>query len=276
MLPEKLTAHVERSLAADFGERDEQLAHSLGLSVSKAAAAGMLGSGAACNAVMEICKSELRARARLALNHFMRAAGVIAPVTEGVAKDATTFLSQVLERQRAALMETGAKQAPFRGQAVVSPSHFNKNFADAIAQEMARIESELDLWEAQLAAAKRERPQNGTTNVTVTGNYNVVQAGTINSTASLIIDGDSRAALLDAFAAIRRDLPNAEVPAATARELEEVLNECEREIKEPKPNKTRLLGYLQAISTAIQTTASLNQAWEVLKGALQMMGLRAF
>jgi hypothetical protein len=154
---------------------------------------------------------------------------------------------------------------------VLSTKFFDR-FDEAADREARRIESDLQLWEVQL----KQRKENPTSRnvVNITGNNNLVQAGTVGSTASLVVDTDSRDALLLAPATLREVLPGAHELGSTQKtELGQVIDDCEREIKEAAPNRSRLAGSLQAIAGAVQTTASLQPAWEAIRRALQLMGL---
>jgi hypothetical protein len=72
---------------------------------------------------------------------------------------------------------------------------------------------------------------------------------------------------------LRRSLPEAsEIPESTRRDLEAVVADAEREAAHDQPNKMRLLGYIQAIGTVIQTTGSAQPAWDLLRKAAALIG----
>jgi hypothetical protein len=98
---------------------------------------------------------------------------------------------------------------------------------------------ELQLWDAR-SKPRKEGPQDAARNIIhVSGNHNVVQAGTVWS-AALIIDGDARDALLLGLETLRATLPEAhELSERQKTELREVVEDCEREIKDASPNRSR-------------------------------------
>jgi hypothetical protein len=101
-----------------------------------------------------------------------------------------------------------------------------------------------------------------------------VQAGTTGSAANIRIDADSREALLRGLETLRTALAEAnELGSVQKGELKEVIADCEHEVAQETPNRSRLLGSLQAMEAVVQTTASLQPAWEAIRRALQLMGI---
>lgn len=189
-LPTELTGHLVTRLGIEFGDRDTAYQGELNKTLGQFAAKGMLGSGALCVTVFEQGRLEFRARAQLTLGHFLRNAATFdLGYAAEIAAEANRFLQDLLATQRKHLRDTAAAYANRSG--VYQPS-FSKDFEEATDREARRIESELQLWEVQL----KERKENPTSRnvVNVTGNYNLIQAGTVGSTASIVIDADSRGA----------------------------------------------------------------------------------
>jgi hypothetical protein len=214
---------------------------------------------------------ELKARAQQVLAHFSRSiAAYGAQYEPGIGSEANRLLQDILATQKANVRGTAEEYA--KKSSVFSPAFFNA-FDEAADREARRIKSELDLWEAQMKQ-RHEKPSTSSNVVTVSGNFNVVQTATIGSSARLIIDADSRQALSDGLTALRGALSGADdLDPVQRTELAQVIDDCEQEVTRETPNQSRLMGALQAIATTVQTTASLQPAWEVVRRAMQLMGI---
>jgi hypothetical protein len=266
-LPAELTSHLSTRLALEFAERDMPYSAELNKTVALHTQRGTLTSSMMATHVLDQGRIELKARAQLLLSHFFRTAGIFGLVYEnGIAAEANRFLQELLAMQRThvrAVAEDYAKKSGF------SPgfSHFD----EAAEREARRLESELHLWETQIK--QRKEGSAPTSNVVnVAGNFNIVQTGTFGS--SIVIDADSRQTLLQGLGALRGALPGAgELDTVQKTELEQVIDDCEHEVTKEKPNRSRLLGSLQALATMIQTTASLQPAWQMIQRAMQLMGI---
>jgi hypothetical protein len=267
LLPQ-LTDHLASRLEIEFAERDGPYSDELDKTTGEHNARGMLGSGAFVQAVLDKGRIELKARAQLILSHFFRSAAVFGTRFEmGISTAANELLQPILAAQRLHVRSTAESRANKSG--VFSP-RLLKPFDDAADRETIRLESELQLWEAQLRERKSENSSNV---VNVTGSFNVVQAGTFGSTASIVIDADSRQALLEALSILKGALPSTtEIDEVQKRALGQVIDDCETEIQKETPNRSRLMGYLQTITTVAQAAASLQPAWEAIRRALQLLG----
>jgi hypothetical protein len=237
-LPIPLTEHLSSRLALEFSERDTPYKVELKKTVSMYAAKGMLGSSGCVLAVIDQGRIEFKTRTQLMLSHFSRTVAVFDQGYEtGVGIEANCLLQEVLATQREHVRGIAEEYA--RKSGVFSPTFFS-DFDEAADREARRIESELQLWEVRLKQQK-ESPASIRNVVNISGSFNLVQAGTVGSAASIIVDADSRDALLQALGSLLDALPAADELNDTQKtELRQVIDDCEREIKEATPNRSRL------------------------------------
>jgi hypothetical protein len=114
----------------------------------------------------------------------------------------------------------------------------------------------------------------GQTVVSVMGNHNVVQAGLLNSSATIILDREGKDKIGEALAALQKALEsdNSLEPRLKA-ETGEMIETTKRELEAPKPNNSLLRAMLTGIASTVQTTASLQPAWQTLKSAMIYVGI---
>ena len=115
----------------------------------------------------------------------------------------------------------------------------------------------------------------GSTIINVYGSGNAVQAGA-NSTAILNQQWTSRdcSSLVDALQNLRDSILSApDLDSEDKDYLEVEVNKLTTELKEERPNKLKLTAWMGGIAAAIQTTASLQPALEVLRATGRALGL---
>lgn len=275
MLDPSVIEFVRDRVAIETEESEKWLKADLSKRAMELAARGMLASSTAALIAGERAEREHKLRSEKLLRLYLRAVSAWPPTAEGDHfEDACALLLPFCDADAFALwtsIETHTLTASMRSHG--SLSTIKKNFDAAHRRERERLVSELRVLSANLIRPPFQGPE-APPSVVVTGNNNIVQAGIIGSTASIILDGDSRKSILEALEAVRKSIKEASaLDGVTARDLGEVVNECNAEIEKADPNKIKIATQLDTISKTVQTTAALMPAWEFVRRALQLLGL---
>ena len=145
----------------------------------------------------------MKTRAELTLRHYQRCALVLGlDEIDKAAEAAYATIEPVIDEQADGIIKQATDK--FKGWRSFKQADYRGPYDEAFAREKQRIRSELRLWEAELRR-RGGRSVSGATNVTITGSYNVVQAG-IAGSATIVIDAQSREAIADALRILRDTL----------------------------------------------------------------------
>ena len=275
-MSKKLPQLVSEQLCVEFTDRNDAIAREHGKVVSEITNRGMLQSSPAIRSILDLYISELRVRARIALNKYLQIA-VLFPVHEApgnAVDDAKVFLQDQVDIQAKMLLQAMTARPPLKVDGKVSNPSFGINFeqfyADALGRAQTEIEAKLNLWEVKLSNPPSTKV--GTTTVKVTGDNNIIQAG-IGGAATIELNPAARQQVHEALSQLKDALGSmSTTPDLSPQEVVELINDCDAELGKQSPNRTKLVSNLQAIATSIQAIGALQPAWQVLKDALITMG----
>lgn len=140
----------------------------------------------------------------------------------------------------------------------------------AIDAARAKVHAHVDLFVLRL----RQRPAAETAAaITFNAPVGIVQTGA-NAVAVLHLGDRERGAIARALEQLRGDVRAlGRVEGADLGEIIDLTDEVQAELEKPQPNRLRVGAVLGGIATAIQTTASLRPAYDVLKAAAALVGV---
>ena len=137
---------------------------------------------------------------------------------------------------------------------------------------MSKYDIEVDLYVDSLFVSDPDKGvASMTQNYNFYGNIGSVQTGA-NSTANVVqnLEPNDRDALLRALQQVRDAIFNASsVEERQREELVEIADECTSQMLTESPDNTELLTMFNVLGTAIQSIASAQPAYQVLKSAFQ-------
>jgi hypothetical protein len=273
MLNTELRKVARDRIGLEFEEQDRQLDRAIGEKLSGFMKRGTLQSSMAARAVGELYGNDMRVRGETSLACLLSVCSTFGVTPEGdLRSELESFLSKELAEQKTQKEQQLQNQAPIKG---ASPSMWeiaSTEFESGYDIATRKLRSDLDLYVAVL-----NRPQSltdsSTANVTVHGNVGVVQTGAYAS-SSISIDATARGeitAALEVLAAALAEMQEGQ--GFNKSEIVELIDESKAELAKDKPNVSRLRGLLPSIALAIQTSAALRPAYEILKRALALMGI---
>jgi len=129
--------------------------------------------------------------------------------------------------------------------------------------------AEINLFVDAPAAREQAQPAHAPVQVTA----GIVQIGNYNqATQHITVNDQSRRAVTAAMDAVEAAL-NQGADVARADDLRQIAADVRQEIAAAAPNQPRLLTEMQALAAAFQGIASGGQAYEVIRGALALLGV---
>lgn len=243
--------------------------------LSKAAANGNLGSGRTYLAVTEIFANQIRIHRRALcdlINEVYR--GFSFDLDDHVKDGVLGFALSQFDAQKDALTSEMLSSVPFKQTGFVSGDHLKKiidmqaaSLESAYAQEKEQLAADVKLL-LRMLKKEKEAMKSGHT-VNVTGNVTNLQVGERN----IIINEASKTAIVNSFNEIRDALQTADlIDEEKRQEIASLMDECEAELNEPTPNKTKIGACLGAVGSAIKGIATLGGAYSAIKMFSQAFG----
>jgi hypothetical protein len=281
MLNPKIESIAREQVRLQFEERDGSLDREIGATVSQFVKCSALHSGICIRAVAGLFQNELKIRANIALNVLrgacsevgVQADSEVAPAMKRIlgqviGDEANKLLSRMLATQPIASYDKSGTAGASFGVDVRSP------YEKVRANRIAFVESETDLFDARLSAVSQSQVKGG--QVTVIGNSNVVLAGAFTgSTVNVALDSGAKAEIERALATVEEALGSlAGHPTVNVAEVRDMVADSKAELAKPTPNKSKLAALLGGVAVTIQTVASLRPAYDAVKGALALLGIR--
>jgi hypothetical protein len=271
MLPERLVDLLRRQLDHEFEDRNISLREEIARIGMEFGRRGTLDSSMHWQARLRHVCNEIRVRTAILVARFQSTAATLGVVPS--AADALAFLGNQLDVQHSRLYAFMVSCRP-----KVSPNIANRIdvtgiMGEALGRQRAWLETQLDLWEAQMSRPKEHAPS---TVVNVQGHGNIVQAGIHGSTVALNLDAEARAKITQALAVLRGELEAGRGGSeVNVQDVTGLIEDAERELAKPQPSGVRLSAYLGGIATGIQTAAALREAYNLLADGLTFLGLPA-
>jgi hypothetical protein len=274
MFDPKVLDLAGRIIQVQLEELLQQLSRDLELIRNEMTMRGMGRSGAIVAKIHERCAREVEIRARivwLALQKAFLATGV--QPSESLAEDLKREVEKHLSPGLPVLNQVVTKEAE-----LMRIPHPPSPLSDALSRALRKVGVEIDLFVQSLVsrgAAVREQGVPSSTTLVFQAPVGAVQTGP-GATASVVqvLAAEDREALLQALRFVGESLVTVEkLPGSSKDEVLELVKEVGVEVQKPKPNGIRLRSILSAIATAIQTTASLQPAYQALKAALLPLGI---
>ncbi|MGH1588670.1 hypothetical protein ACRBEV_10255 [Methylobacterium phyllosphaerae] len=265
---ENLKRRIEVEMQVRVGVFQEQS----GLIKRQAAAAGSFGSGNTIKRLVDLAIIEQRDRC----------------------KRMTSLLSETWTSFEPPVVEAAAASGILRDSAQVSSDALSQSIlTDSLTISMGgavgalvsqlredlRLSSEdlslrLETWEAAIKNAKSAAQVRQRTVVNLTGNNNIVQAGTVGSSLQVSLSADTKESLREALVQLRAELlQSSALSEGQRRDHVELVEECLQEIEREEPNKLRLGSLLQTVAMSIQTIGAAGPAYEAMKVVAALMGI---
>jgi hypothetical protein len=188
---------------------------------------------------------------------------------ESTAHTAKVLVREAMEQQHARVLATLEKYSLSK-----QPNHpeFRNLESEAFAQR-DRIWAEIDLLFEKLRQQRTPAPSQPVFNFH--GPVGAVQAGP-NATAYIQqqIGGDALERLQQSLDALVSAVEQAEELIEPVRtDVVAVVQEVKAELQQRSPNRIRLGGLALGVATSIQTIASLEPAWKMVKAAFASVGV---
>lgn len=155
-----------------------------------------------------------------------------------------------------------------------TPGSLSDQLREGLHLSTTELSLVLDTWEASIKNAKNAEQVRQRTVVNLTGNHNIVQAGTVASSLQVNLSTDNKENLRDALTKLREEILQSKAfSESQRRDHVELVVDCLQEIEREEPNKLRLGGALQAVATSIQTIGAAGPAYEAVKMVANLMGI---
>ncbi|MDD5008035.1 MAG: hypothetical protein PHU49_06705 [Syntrophorhabdaceae bacterium] len=273
MIDPLIKERCDRLVAVRLAERRTQIEEEIHQIDAKAAASGMYGSGNRLMQLHKLLARELEIRTVLSWQDMVRVHKVMGSKrTETLAED---FKEQLTYYAHGAYDELSKRLGRILEKA---PTNVNLSLAEAFSLSVEKHRVEIDLYVDSLAISSGTA--SGTTLSTAPqynfyGNVGAVQTGSTSS-ANIIqnLGIDDRQALVSALNAVKEQVLGIQDLTERKRgELKEIVEECIQQSTTQAPNNTKLFALLNILGITVQSIASAQPAYQVLKTALMPLGI---
>jgi len=251
-------------------DRREAFQRAAGDVITEANKRGVLYSSMTVMGVRAVARTEYEVRAQLAWHAWLRALSTQASV---VTTDLRPFLLLEIEKALESESQDVADkvievQNMMRGMGGESPGQFS---AAARARALEKVASEIDY--AILEASKHSQGASSAT-FNFYGQVGAVQTGS-GANAMVTITADQRQTIAGALTAVQEVVERApELEPAQRAQVVELVTEARAEVEKDQPNGLKLRTVLGGIGMAVQTLGSAAAAYQLLKGAAALIGVR--
>ncbi|MGU3495748.1 hypothetical protein ACLBXM_17040 [Xanthobacteraceae bacterium A53D] len=273
MLPTPLLNRYYDLVRTKRAQFDDELAVEMNLADRRAAAVGMLSSGNALAATIEVSARSLVARCKFAEVSLDRAFEAFAmKLTSDVLEDFKSTLAHEANESCVAIKRLMMNSAAFRANMGNSAYQAGmKRIEDLLKREIASMNAEADL---RAEAEARAQSPHAPISIIVHGNGNAVTIGDRNEVAAAAtIDQVGAKALSEALRSLIVSLDSLSPGSiANAAEVREVAESLQSEVTGPNPNRLKTKAYLVAVAEAIKFVPAVKASYEALKAGASLIG----
>lgn len=273
MLDPQLITRIREYLAAELGPRDRTLDTALMAEQRAAAAAGTLNGGGMIARYSNAGRDELAVRAALIWAVIRRShASLQGAFTDGMLED---LRQQIAEH----MTEHANRVADFCMQPVgvgggdAARAQFRVTVRDEVLKRGRELIARYDV-EAQFYVDDLKRPTAaGGQVLNFHGPVGAVQTAPF-ATANVSLAGADGERLVDALEQLRQAIErNAEGTSEQRAAGTEIVADTIAAVKSERPNAAKIAGLLGGLATTVQTTASLQPAWQAVRAIAAAIGI---
>ncbi|MEW6337800.1 MAG: hypothetical protein AB1625_10440 [Acidobacteriota bacterium] len=265
-LEQEIVDRAKALFTARRRERRQALAWSRAALMNKAEAHGMGHGSVVVQGILRLCSDELRVLANLAWQDVHRAYELLAqPSEQPSAGDLEAVVHLFVEDEYKTLEE-------FYGSSLQGQPGSLPGLRPELDAALASVDAEIALfagWRKRAGANSGGLARSTTYNfyspigLVVTGEHAQVAVQHI---------AEHRAAILGALDQVR-ELVSQSTEGQTSQIIE-VVSELADEVNKEQPNPIKVSGALAGVASSIQTLASLQPAYEILKSAASLIGIQ--
>lgn len=234
--------------------------------ISMAAAKGRLQSGGTLSSVSELLKNQIEIQGRTIVRLLGETlSGFELEINNHFINEISSYCLQKFSSQRDAFVQDMLAAPPYKQSGFMKEAQLRGVTEGQLADIEAFFNQKNNLLSAELELCIRKIAMSGNnTNIAptinITGNVEVLQVGTNNTT---VINETHKTSILNSFKEIREKA--ASIPPEKFQEIEPLIIDCEMELQKPTPNKTKIGAILGAVGGSISTIANLGGAYQTIK-----------
>lgn len=271
MLDPTLSQRFQKLIDSQISERRQQFILELMQIDSSSVASGVFRSSGRSLQIQRAYEHELKIRSMIAWESLVRVHRTLGcPRSVELRDDLKTAIANRINSDLTELKQD------FMTRASIPQAQASLTLAGVRQHLFEKHEVEIDLYVDALSFSNsNERSHPMTQQYHFYGTVGAFQTGP-NSVANVVqhLSTEDRASLSAAVSLVREALRTApSVEETQRRELIEMADECSSQIASESPNNTKLLTTFNVLSTAIQSIASAQPAYQALKLALVPLGI---
>jgi hypothetical protein len=268
-MDDKFKDLCDRAVSANFSEREKPTKKEISRNKEDLNRRGMFYSSVTVKKVQEYLENELDVQARIIWHTIVRILSILG--IHDIKQDVlTATFNEYLEAQYQTL------EALLTKESLVAKMPRISSLSDKKTQIQRKQEVEIELFVEGIrrkdSDMQTETPKNS---FSFYGNIGAVQTGSYSS-AILVqnISNDNKDEICRLLSQVRDSITSLQESNSVQKdELVEILNICLDEVKNQKPNSTKIKTLLTGVAETIQTTASLVPAYQAMKTVLYYFGI---
>lgn len=274
MLDEKILDRVRRLVQVQFAERRKQVPNEIARIKEEMNVRGALYSGATVKRIYDTCAREIEVRAMLAWQNLVRVHQIFcAPLTDTIATDFKEAVNNYVETTGQEVSEI------MRRQVRLEEAERSLRGIGGVKQHIIeKIGVEIDLYVDSLVqglTVEEGGAKLSQSKYNFYGPVGAVQTGP-SASANVVqnLSTEDKDALMNALDEVKESLKKVEDIATSEREeIIDLVQDSREELQKPKPNNMKIRAILTQVGRTIQTFASLQSAYQLLKSALLPLGI---
>jgi hypothetical protein len=255
-----LEAKLENSRIEDLTNFSQE---SLGI-ISKAASNGAFNSGGTFSSVSQLLKNQIEVHGRTILRLLRETlSGFTMLINDNFVNEILSYCSKQFGFQKDALVQRMIEAPPYNN--AMEEAHIKRIVEEQLAVIEGFFNQKSNLLSSEIKLCIRRVSMSGNNAtiapiINVSGNVEHIQVGNYNT---VVINETHKTSILDAFNKIREK--SSSISPEKFKEIEPLMADCEEELKNPAPNKTKIGAILGAVGSAVSTVASLGSAYLSIK-----------
>lgn len=273
MLAADIVTRIREYLAAELGPRDRELTSALVAEERAAAASGNLGNSRTAFRFTDAGRNELAARSTILWEIIRRTyLSMSSTFRDGVLEDLRQQINEHMAAQTRRVVEICLQRPAANGLTKEQFREIIQRELDACGREhAAKLDIEAQFYVDDLRRIAAAQPAGTVLNFNAP--VGAVQTAPL-ATANVSLAGTEGGRLIGTLQALQQAIERSVDTTPEQRaESTEIVIDTIAAVKSEKPNAGKVSGLLGGLATTIQTTASLQPAYQAVKTAAAIVGI---